>query len=94
MRRTFVVLAAATALAVGGGAATADPADARRNLGGNIPAGASCVQPGVVVLGEGGLENAPCVCYVTEFGRFHALGRGDCPSGLPEIKIDRRNVGG
>jgi hypothetical protein len=95
MRRTLVVLAAATSLALGASVATADPADARRNLGGTVPADATCVKPGTVILTDKAETNAPCVCYVPPTGgRFHNLGRGDCPAGIPEIKINRRNVGG
>ena len=94
MRRTLAVVAAATSLAFGASVATADPADARRNLGGTVPADATCVKPGTVILSDKAETNAPCICYVNPSGRFHNLGRGDCPAGIPEIKINRRNVGG
>jgi hypothetical protein len=94
MRRRILLVAAMTALALGGGVATADTADARRNVGGTVPADASCTKPGTVVLTETAFANTPCVCYGIEAGKFHNLGRGTCPEGLPEIKIDRRNVGG
>ena len=94
MRRRILLVVAMTALALGGGVATADTADARRNVGGTVPADAFCLRPGAVVLTDTAFDNVPCVCYVDEFGKFHNLGRGTCPEGLPEIKIDRRNVGG
>ena len=57
------------------------------------PGGLLLPKPGTVVLTEQADANVPCVCYVVESGRFDNLGRGSCPEGLPEIKIDR-NVGG
>ena len=95
MRRRLALVVTATSLALGLSLATAESADARRNVGGTVPVGTSCVKPGTVVLPERAEVNAPCVCYVLDGRRFHNVGRGDtCPSGLPEIKINRRNVGG
>ena len=94
MRRTLGRLGATTGVALTLALLTATPADARRNVGGTVPADASCTKPGTVVLTETAFANAPCVCYGIEAGKFHNLGRGTCPEGLPEIKIDRRNVGG
>ena len=94
MRRRIMLVVAMTALALGGGVATADTADARRNVGGTVPADSFCLRPGAVVLSDTAFTNVPCVCYIDEAGKFHNLGRGTCPEGLPEIKIDRRNVGG
>jgi hypothetical protein len=95
MRRTFTRSAAISSVALAAVVVLAGPAEARRNVGGTVPADAACVKPGVINLAETPFANTPCVCYVTlEGGRFHNLGRGDCPAGLPEIKIDRRNVGG
>ena len=94
MRIKLGLVVAATSLALGASVATADPADARRNVGGTVPADASCVKPGIVNLADTPFSTTPCVCYVNDAGRFHNLGRGDCPAGLPEVKIDRRNVGG
>ncbi len=93
MRRKLGRLAATTGVALALAVMTATPADARRNVGGTIPADSFCLKPGTVVLTEEADANTPCVCYVVESGRFNNLGRGSCPEGLPEIKIDR-NVGG
>jgi hypothetical protein len=95
MRTKLAFVVAATSLVLGASVATADTADARRNVGGTVPADTSCLKPGVVVLGERADARVPCVCYITPAGeRFHNLGRGDCPSAIPEVKINRRNVGG
>jgi hypothetical protein len=95
MRTKLALLVAATSLTLGASVATADTADARRNVGGTVPADTSCLEPGAVVLPAGADARVPCVCYITPAGdRFHNLGRGDCPAGIPEIKINRRNVGG
>ena len=94
MRRRLGRVAATTGVALALAVMTATPADARRNVGGTVPADASCTKPGAVILTETALANTPCVCYVILPGKFHNLGRGSCPEGLPEIKIDRRNVGG
>jgi hypothetical protein len=95
MRRRILLVVAMTGLALGGGVATADTADARRNVGGTIPADSYCLRPGAVVLTGQAFDTVPCVCYVTlAEERVHNLGRGSCPLGLPEIKIERRNVGG
>ncbi len=94
MRRTLGRLGATTGVALTLALLTATPADARRNVGGTVPADAFCLKPGTVVLTEQAHANSPCVCYIDEFGKFHNLGRGTCPEGLPAIKINRRNVGG
>jgi hypothetical protein len=93
VRRTLGRLTATTGVALALAVMIATPADARRNVGGTVPADSFCLKPGAVVLPEQADANVPCVCYVVESGRFHNLGRGSCPEGLPEIKIDR-NVGG
>jgi hypothetical protein len=90
LRRVATTTGVALALAV----MTATPADARRNLGGTHPADSFCLRPGTVVLTNTAFDNVPCVCYVADGRRFNNLGRGVCPDGLPEIKIERRNVGG
>ena len=47
------------------------------------------------VLAHEAVQRGHRVCYITPGGdRFHNLGRGDCPSAIPEVKINRRNVGG
>ena len=94
MRRNLRRVAATTGVALALAVMVATPAEARRNLGGTIPADSSCLKPGAVVLTDQAFANVPCVCYVTDPGRFHNLGRGTCPQGLPEVKIERRNVGG
>jgi len=84
MRRRFVVLAAATALTLGGGIATADSADARRNLGGTVPQGATCVKPGGGELQGRAGDNAVCLCVRLPDGTtYKNVGRGgDCPRGI------------
>jgi hypothetical protein len=94
MRRTLTRSAAISSVALAAVVVLAGPAEARRNVGGTLPAGSSCLEPGAVVLPAQADTRVPCVCYVNDAGRFHFLGRGECPPGLPQIKIDRRNVGG
>jgi hypothetical protein len=95
MRRRLGRLAATTAAALALSVMIATPADARRNLGGTLPEGTTCVQPGGVVLGDPASSTAPCVCYSNESGTFRNLGRSaeECPRGADRAKIDR-NVGG
>ncbi len=94
MRRRILLVVATATLALGGGVATADTAEARRNVGGSLPQGATCEQPGAVVFG-GDLETrVPCICISTEFGVFpFVAGSQDCPRGAQLVKISR-NVGG
>jgi hypothetical protein len=93
MRRTFTRSAAISSIALAAVFVLAGPAEARRNVGGTDPVG-SCIKPGVINLGDQARSSTPCICYSNGVERFHFSGRGDCPSGIPEIKIDRRNVGG
>jgi hypothetical protein len=92
MRRRLGVLAGTAGLVLAASIATAGAAEAR-NVGGSVPTGADCVQPGGVVLAEQSM--APCICYsVAGVGVVSAVGRGgDCPKGVDRVKIDR-NVGG
>jgi hypothetical protein len=46
MLRRLALVLTATALALGSSVVTAGAADARRNVGGTMPAGAICVSPG------------------------------------------------
>ncbi len=95
MRRKMVLVAAAVSLALGSSVATADPADARRNLGGNLPAGAVCIDPGAVELNAQAAANGGCLCIaVPEGPTFKNGGRGgECPAGIGRVTIDR-NPGG
>jgi hypothetical protein len=97
MRRRLGIVAGTTWLVLAAAVVTAAPAGAR-NVGGTVPAGATCVQPGGVVLTDQAASVVPCLCYSTEFGTFRNVGGtgpsgGDCPPGVNRIKIDR-NVGG
>jgi hypothetical protein len=95
MRRTLTRSAAISSVALAAVVVLAGPAEARRNVGGTLPAGATCVDPGVVVLPAQADAAVPCVCYALDGQRFRFLGRAEgCPPGFPEVKIDRRNVGG
>ncbi len=94
MRRKILLVVAMSALALGGGVATADTAEARRNVGGSLPFGATCEQPGAVVF-EGDLATrVPCICISTEHGLFpYVAGSENCPRGAQLVRI-ARNVGG
>ena len=95
MRRRLGLLTATTALALAASVATAGPAGAR-NVGGTVPVGTDCLEPGRVYLGGQASSKVPCVCYGNASGTFRNLGRGGtdaCPEPLTWVKIDR-NVGG
>lgn len=84
MRSKLILVAAAASLALGASMATADPAEARRNLGGNLPAGAVCIDPGAAELRGRAAANAGCLCIVVP-GQpaFKNGGRGGpCPPGI------------
>jgi hypothetical protein len=91
VRRRLGFLTVTTWLALTAAVVTAAPAGAR-NVGGTVPAGATCIEPGGVILA--GQAQVPCICYSTGMGIFPAVGRGEeCPPGAQRVKIDR-NVGG
>ena len=65
MRRTFGRLAATTGVALALAVMVATPADARRNVGGTMPAGAICVSPGQSEARSDRAHEVPtCVCWV------------------------------
>ena len=84
MRLRILLVATMTALTLGGAVATADPADARRNLGGTVPQGAVCIKPGAVQLQGEADANAVCLCVSVPGGpTYKNVGRGgDCPPGI------------
>jgi hypothetical protein len=83
VRRRILFVGVLTALSLGGGVATADSADARRNLGGTVPQGAVCIKPGGVELQGAADANAVCICVSVPGGpTYKNVGRGgDCPPG-------------
>src|SRR3954447_5845964 len=81
MRRTLA-LVVATSFALGGSVLTAGAAEARRNVGGTEPAGATCYVPGQAqARSSQALSVLDCFCYTV-------------PAPVPEPKPGERNVGG
>src|SRR3954451_12418793 len=81
MRRTLALLLTATSLALGGSVLTAGGAQAR-NVGGTVPAGATCYIPGQAQARSSQATSVlDCFCYTV-------------PAPTPEPKPGERNVGG
>jgi hypothetical protein len=97
MRRRLGVLAGTTGLVLAATIVGAAPAEARRNVGGTVPEGSTCVYPGSAQFQNPAAPALPCVCLsVPGVGTVSNEGGkpgGDCPSGLTRVRIDR-NVGG
>ena len=84
MRHRLVLVAAAASFTLGASVATADTAEARRNLGGSLPAGAVCIDPGAAELGDRAAARAGCLCIVVPGQPAYKNGGrgGDCPRGI------------
>jgi len=97
MRRRLGVLTGTTSLLVAAAVVVAAPAEARRNVGGTVPAGSTCVYPGGAQFQDAAAPALPCVCLSIPNGVTVSYegGKpgGDCPAGLTRVRIDR-NVGG
>ena len=82
MRGTFGRLAATTGVALALAVLVATPAEARRNVGGTVPAGATCLSPGHSEARSDRADDVlNCFCYIAPAP----------PSGP---KDGERNVGG
>jgi hypothetical protein len=84
--RAVAVVAFAAALLLGGSVAVADPAGARRNLGGTTPGAEGCVQPAGALVVDRNSSTVPCVCVDTPLGGvvLNAGRKPDttCPTGI------------
>jgi hypothetical protein len=89
MRRTSGRLAATTGVALALAVLVATPADARRNVGGTMPAGAICVSPGQTqARSDRAGEVLDCFCwFVPPAGERNVGGNvpnveTNCPPGI------------
>jgi hypothetical protein len=86
MRRRLGVLAGTTWLLVTAAVVVAGPAEARRNIGGSLPAGSTCVYPGGAQFQDSEPPPLPCVCVSLPDGSTMSWegGKpgGECPPGL------------
>jgi hypothetical protein len=102
MRRTLALLLTATSLALGGSVVTAGAAEARRNVGGTVPADAVCYSPGrSEARSDRANDVLSCFCYVApapgerNVGGTIPGGTTTCPPGiLKQRQRPDRNVGG
>ena len=102
MRRKLRRLAATTGVALALAVAMASPAEARRNVGGTVPADAMCLSPGQAGARSDRADDVlSCFCYVLpprgerNVGGNIPAGSTTCPPGiLKQAQRPDRNIGG
>jgi hypothetical protein len=102
VRRRLALLLTATTLAVGGSVLTAGAAEARRNVGGTVPADAICLSPGHSQARSDRADDVlSCFCWIApapgerNVGGTVPGGTTNCPPGiLKQMQRPDRNVGG